>query len=79
MIVEAILRHIYGGPSAPARSAAESYELPANLARFLAGKAASAASKERACCPSVERRSCCDIEAKEDCCDAADEEVCGCR
>jgi Domain of unknown function (DUF2703) len=79
MIVEAILRHIYGGPPTPARSAAESYELPANLARFFAGKAASAASKERACCPSVEQRSCCDIEAKEDCCDAADEEVCGCR
>jgi uncharacterized protein DUF2703 len=79
MIVDAILGYVYGGTPAPARSAAESFELPANLARFFAGKAAATASKERACCPSVEQRSCCDIEAKEDCCDAAREEDCGCR
>jgi hypothetical protein len=79
MIVDAILGRLYGGPPAPARSAAESYELPANLARFFAGKDSAAASKERACCPSAEQRSCCDADAKEDCCDVADEGVCGCR
>ena len=79
MIVDAILGHVYGGTPAPARSAAESFELPANLARFFAGKAASAALKERACCPPAEQRSCCDADAKEDCCDAAPGEGCGCR
>ena len=79
MIVDAILGHVYGGTPAPARSAAESFELPANLARFFAGKTASAALKERACCPPAEQRSCCDADAKEDCCDAARGEGCGCR
>jgi hypothetical protein len=79
MIVDAILGHVYGGTPASTRSAAASFELPANLARFFAGKAASAASKERACCPPAEQRSCCSADAKEDCCDAAREEGCGCR
>jgi hypothetical protein len=79
MIVDAILGHVYGGTPASTRSAAASFELPANLARFFAGKAASAASKERACCPPAEQRSCCSADTKEDCCDAAREEGCGCR
>lgn len=79
MIVDAILGHVYGGPPARARSAAESYELPENLARFFSGKAASAALKERACCSPAEQQVCCDADAKEECCDAAPGEGCGCR
>jgi hypothetical protein len=77
MIVDAILEHVYSGPSPRARVVAQSYELPENLARFFSGKAASA--QERACCPPAEQQSCCDADAKEDCCDAAPGEGCGCR
>jgi hypothetical protein len=77
MIVDAILEHVYSGRSARARVAAQSYELPENLARFFSGKAASA--EERACCPPAEQQSCCDADAKDGCCDAALGEGCGCR
>jgi hypothetical protein len=79
MIVDAILEHVYSGPSPRARIEAQSYELPENLARFFAGKAASASLNERACCSPAEQRSCCDADAKADCCDAVTEEGCGCR
>jgi hypothetical protein len=77
MIVDAILEHVYSGPSPRARVVAQSYELPENLARFFSGKAASA--QERACCPPAEQQSCCDADAKDGCCDAAPGEGCGCR
>jgi hypothetical protein len=77
MIVDAILEHVYSGPSPRARVVAQSYELPENLARFFSGKAASA--QERACCPPAEQQSCCDADAKYGCCDAAPGEGCGCR
>lgn len=77
MIVDAILEHVYSGPSPRARGEAQSYELPENLARFFSGKAASA--EERACCPPAEQQSCCDADAKDGCCDAAPGEGCGCR
>jgi hypothetical protein len=77
MIVDAILEHVYSGRSARARVAAQSYELPENLARFFSGKAASA--EERACCPPAEQQACCDANAKDGCCDAAPGEGCGCR
>jgi Domain of unknown function (DUF2703) len=79
MIVDAILQHVYSGPSPRARVEAQSYELPENLARFFAGKAASASLNESACCSPAEQRSCCDADAKADCCDAVTEEGCGCR
>ena len=77
MMVDAILGHVYGG--APARAASEpgAYELPENLARFFAGKAASAAFRDRACCPPAEQRFCCDADAKEGCCDAATRRAAG--
>jgi Domain of unknown function (DUF2703) len=77
MIVDAILEHVYSGPSPRARVVAQSYELPENLARFFSGKATSA--QERACCPPAEQQSCCDADAKDGCCDAAPGEGCGCR
>jgi hypothetical protein len=77
MIVDAILEHVYSGPSPRARVEAQLYELPANLARFFSGRAASA--EERACCPPAEQQSCCNADAKDGCCDAAPAEGCGCR
>lgn len=50
MVVEAILRHLYGGAPVPPTTAGEPYELPENLARFFAGKAGQASSTPVACC-----------------------------
>ena len=58
MIVEAILRHVYG--NAPEPAPARRYELPENLRRFFAGKAVSARPAEpteavqTGCCPVAE-------------------------
>jgi hypothetical protein len=50
MIVDAILRRVYGGAAAPRADVVAGYQLPENLARFFAGRAAAPSSKERACC-----------------------------
>jgi hypothetical protein len=88
MIVEAILREVYGGTSgsAPVRR----YELPANLQRFFADKgsphparsisnAQPAAAGHTGCCPLAEQETCCDASAKADCCADATDQGCGCR
>jgi hypothetical protein len=90
MIVDAILREVYGGTVVEAPSEAKPYELPENLERFFAGKAAakvaeapvqvSAAVPVRAdCCPPAERHSCCRPEDEADCCGASSREGCRCR
>ena len=76
MIVETILRRVYGGKPLPDASEPARYELPENLARFFAGSTAAA---ESACCAPADQESCCDVEAKDDCCATATEERCGCR
>jgi hypothetical protein len=86
LIADAILREVSGGtPVAPGPNR-EAYELPENLERFFAGKAAGqaeAATAEEpsnlACCSPREQRSCCDPEDKPECCDAVSEGPCGCR
>ncbi|MGH3983039.1 MAG: hypothetical protein ACRDST_10255, partial [Pseudonocardiaceae bacterium] len=89
MIVEAILRHVYG--TAPAPAPARRYELPENLRRFFAGKAAVARPAQSipdsqpteathsACCPVAEQQTCCAASAKPECCGGATEQGCGCR
>jgi hypothetical protein len=76
MIVDAILRRVYdsGLPDMEAR-ALEPYQLPENLSRFFAGKAA---ATETGCCEPAEREACCTADVKADCCDA-DAEECACR
>ncbi len=74
MIVDAILRRVYGD-AAPA-SEPGAYELPENLARFFSGKPAAA---ESACCAPAEQEACCAPEAKAECCGADHEQGCGCR
>jgi Domain of unknown function (DUF2703) len=46
MVVDAILRRVYGEVAAPRADLVEDYELPENLARFFAGRT----SLEGACC-----------------------------
>lgn len=50
MIVDAVLRRVYGGAEAPRTDVLAGYELPENLARFFAGRAAGPSSTEDACC-----------------------------
>ncbi len=89
LIVDAVLRHVYGAPSAP--SATYRYEVPENLRRFFAGKAASAQSDQlveaaeptdtvaTGCCSAAEEATCCDASAKSDCCGPDTAQGCGCR
>lgn len=70
---------------------ARRYELPENLRRFFAGKAASARPAQSipdtqltgaahdACCPVAKQQTCCDTSAKPDCCGGATEQGCGCQ
>ena len=76
MIVDAILKRVYGDAPQGAAPEPGGYELPENLARFYAGKAAAA---ESACCEPAEQETCCAPEAKADCCGAEHEAGCGCR
>ncbi len=88
MIVDAVLRHVYGTTPEPAPP--HRYELPANLQRFFAGKPGSdrpaqsiqddllSEAVDAGCCSSSERATCCDTSAKADCCGTT-EPGCGCR
>jgi hypothetical protein len=51
MVVDAILRRVYGGGTPALRpTVAAGYELPENLGRFFAGRTGAASSTEGACC-----------------------------
>jgi hypothetical protein len=78
MIVDAILRVIYGGPPVGDGVEAEPYELPANLERFFAGTTAEP-REIASCCSPAELRTCCEPEDKADCCGTSAGEGCGCR
>jgi hypothetical protein len=75
MIVDAILREVYGGERATAPSPMGA--VPENLARFFAGKERLAATMS--CCPPAERAACCAPSEKASCCGDAVSESCGCQ
>jgi Domain of unknown function (DUF2703) len=90
LIVDAILREVYGEAVVKRGPDAASYELPENLERFFAGRvaaephqapaqAAAAAPVHADCCSPAGQRSCCDAEDKAECCGAATGGSCGCR
>ena len=78
MILDAILRAVYGGASVERERDAEPFELPENLERFYAGKLLGEAAQAN-CCSPEEQGSCCDAEDKAECCGAATGHSCGCR
>jgi hypothetical protein len=76
MIVDAILREVYGGgerATAPAPVGA----VPENLARFFAGKERLAASVT--CCPPAAQAACCEPSEKASCCGDGNSASCGCQ
>jgi hypothetical protein len=58
MVVDAILRRVYGGATASGATRPAHYQLPENLARYFAGKAGSASSSQRACCSDAAEAGC---------------------
>ena len=75
MIVDAILRAVYGGVdlvAAPAPVAA----VPENLTRFFAGKERLAAVS---CCSPTEQAACCEPSQKASCCGEVSSGSCGCK
>jgi hypothetical protein len=78
LILDAILREVYGGSAVERARPSEPYELSENLERFFAGKAAAVPAAAR-CCSPAERSTCCEVEDKAECCDTATGTGCGCR
>ena len=78
MIIDAILREVYRSESLQERPV-RPHEVPENLRRFFAGKAALAAVHETLCCPPMEQTACCEPSEKAACCEASDPRSCGCR
>jgi hypothetical protein len=80
MIVDAIMRQVYGGLAPQAVPAAE-VDVPEHLQRFFAGKAQvlSARDEPAACCSASEQASCCEPAEKASCCGDAAAGGCGCR
>jgi hypothetical protein len=72
MIVDAILREVYGGFAPEQPREAVVHELPDNLKRFFGEPVAT-------CCSPSEQRTCCDPADKAECCGAGTGDGCGCR
>ena len=79
MIVEAILREVYGGPQRFSVESMPPGDLPENLNRFFVGKARKEAAAGSACCPPDKEASCCEPSEKTACCGTSDDVSCGCR
>ena len=80
MIIDAILREVYGHMPAQ-ESSAQPREVPEDLRRFFKGKAAkegSAAAEESPCCPPAEQAVCCEASDKPACCGTPHTKSCGC-
>ena len=81
LIVDAILRQVYGQPTGSVED--RPYQLPDNLKRFFAGRPAPSGILElvsvtrSGCCSPAEHDTCCEPEDKADCC--TEGVGCGCR
>ncbi|MHB8801100.1 MAG: DUF2703 domain-containing protein [Thermoanaerobaculia bacterium] len=77
LVVEALLREMAVSPAGEVEPAVAGDEVPANLRRFFAGRAASGAGSAAACCSTAEQETCCAPSQKASCC-APDATSCGC-
>lgn len=77
MIVDAILREVYGGPQGR-NSPAAPRKLPENLRRFFADRTGRTAPEASSCCPPDEQASCCEPSEKAACC-SSESTDCACR
>jgi hypothetical protein len=79
LIVEALLREVVDSSPSRAAGAEASYQVPANLRDFYAGKASRAAAPATECCSPSEQATCCEPAAKSSCCVESEPASCGCR
>lgn len=80
MIVDAILREVYGNAALWPPTPMQNSELPENLRRFFAGKTKKAAMESSACCSPAEQTTCCEPSEKAECCGTvSNNQTCGCK
>lgn len=80
LVTEALLRGILGGAAAAGAAAGdEGNEVPENLRRFFAAKAARRGAEATACCSASEQATCCEPAQKDACCSSPEPASCGCR
>jgi Domain of unknown function (DUF2703) len=79
LILDAILREVYGGSVVKRARHPEPYDQPENLEPFVAGKAAAPIPAAAGCCSPAEQSSCCEAEDKAECCATTTGTACQCR
>ena len=80
MIVDALLREVYGTPQKPADTLVEYGEVQENLQNFFAGKSQQVANMSSDCCAPEKQEDCCEPSEKSACCDEASQpDSCGCQ
>ena len=78
MIVDAILRVVYGKSQETKQEPNWLKVVPDDLKRFFSGKDRKSESKANICCPPGDYESCCGPLEKAVCCDTTDSGRCGC-
>jgi len=79
MIIDAILREVYGGQPVAVPAAVPFEDVPENLKHFFSGKRQLKAAEEPLCCSLAEEVFCCEPSEKVSCCGTADSAACGCK
>ena len=80
LIAEALLRGILASAAPGGAPASEvEAEVPENLHRFFAARAARRGAEAAPCCSSSEQATCCDPAEKDACCGGPEHAPCGCR
>jgi hypothetical protein len=78
LVVESILREIFGNSRGAMDVTAAYSEVPENLRRFFRSKSDARPAAET-CCSPTKRETCCGPGEESACCDASQPETCGCR
>ncbi len=71
LIVEAMLREVFGGKDEAAGDTPGYQGVPDNLRRFLAGTSAAPSKRMRSCCPPAEQEPCCEAGEQAACSDTS--------
>lgn len=78
LVVEFILREIFGSSRESERGATAYSGVPENLRRFFKSKSDAQAAAE-SCCSPAEQGTCCEPSRKTSCCETSEPETCGCH
>ncbi len=80
MIVDALLKEVYGLPQKPADALVEYGEVPENLQHFFASQSQQVANMSPDCCALEKQESCCEPSEKSACCgEVSQTGSCGCQ